>query len=83
MPSVPKKSERPHFGGNRRCCCKNPDCPVREVFYAIKRDSEPDAPAFCPCCQRPLKLFPWREESARRFWPELEGEGNVLRQQRA
>ena len=82
MPSIPKKSERPHFGGIRRGYCKNPDCPTRNVFYEIKRDAEPDAPAVCPLCQHSLTRFYWREESARDFWPVLEAEGNVLRRQR-
>ena len=77
MPPTMKKSPRPHFGGIRHGYCKNPDCPVRDVSYAIKRD----APAVCPRCQRPLTLFHWREESARAFWPVLEAEGNVLRRQ--
>jgi hypothetical protein len=76
-----KKSPRPHFSGRRRGYCNEPDCPVRDVFYAIKRDATPDAPAVCPRCQRPLTLFHWREESAREFWPVLEAEGNVLRRQ--
>ena len=83
MPTTRKKSARPHFGGLRHGYCNgHPRCPVRDVFYAIKRDARPDAPAVCPRCQHPLTLLPWREESARAFWPELEREGNVLRQQR-
>ena len=81
MPSTMKKSGRPHFGGLRHGYCENRDCPTRSVFYSVKRDPNPDAPAVCPRCQRPLALFHWREESARDFWPVLEAEGNVLRRQ--
>ena len=81
MPTITKKS-RPHFGGLRRGYCENPDCPVRNVFYEIKRDAEPDAPAVCPRCQRRLTLFHWCEEPERRV-AEMEMEGNVLRRQRA
>jgi hypothetical protein len=78
MPPTMKKSPHPHFSGVRLGSCQNPDCPVREVSYAIKRDAEPDAPAVCPRCRGSLTLFHWREESAREFWPVLEAEGNVL-----
>src|SRR5262245_43264011 len=70
-----RKTERPHFAGIRRGCCKNPECPVREVFYALKRDPEPDASAVCPRCRSRLTLFRWCEEPERRL-AELELEGN-------
>lgn len=76
-----EKSQRPHFAGLRRGYCKQSECPVRHVFYSVKRDPAPDAPAICPRCRGPLTLFHWTEEAGERSWPELEREGNILRRQ--
>jgi hypothetical protein len=74
------RSRRPHFGGLRRGYCKNSDCPTRNVFFEVKRDPKPDAPAVCPRCQHPLTLFHWCEEPVRRV-AEMKLESNVLRRQ--
>ena len=82
MPSKRNSARRPHFAGLRHGYCENRDCPTRNVFFSVKRDSNPDAPAVCPRCQQKLTLFRWCEEPERRL-AELTMEGNVLRRQRA
>jgi len=82
MPSKRNSARRPHFAGLRHGYCENRDCSVRNVFYVVKRDPNPDAPAVCPRCQHPLTLFRWCEEPERRM-AEMTMEGNVLRRQRA
>ena len=82
MSSERKNTRRSHFAGLRHGYCENRDCPVRNVFYSVKRDPNPDALAVCPRCQQKLTLFHWCEEPERRL-AELTMEGNVLRRQRA
>ena len=82
MSSKMNRSRRPPFAGLRHGYCENRDCSVRNVYFSVKRDPNPDAPAVCPRCQHPLTLFRWCEAPERRL-SELEFEGNVLRHQRA
>ena len=48
MSSERKRTRRAHFAGLRRDYCGNRDCPFRNVFYSLKKDSNPDAAAVCP-----------------------------------
>ncbi len=50
MPTTAKKAR---FYGTLYAYCKSP-CPVRDVFIAVKDDTRPDTPIFCPRCQRLL-----------------------------
>ena len=49
-------------------------CLTSYVYYSVKRDQNPDAPAVCPRCQQTLTLFRWCEEPERRL-AEMELEG--------
>jgi hypothetical protein len=69
MPSKTSAIKRADYAGLRRGYCKNSECPVRDVFYALKDDPNPDTPAVCPRCHEPLTLFHWREDSARGSGP--------------
>jgi len=72
MSSKRNGARRSHFAGLRNGYCQNGERPVRSVFYSVKRDPNPDAPAVCLRCEHPLTLFRWCEAPERRF-AELSG----------
>ncbi len=62
MPTITKKSQRPRFRGIIRGYCHTVGCPARDVLFLVKDDAQPDAPAVCPRCQRPLTIHGQRME---------------------